>query len=56
MSGPRVYDGTKWVSQTEEAYQGVTPPPQEHGGDGKIFVAIPSFRGWYSWSLWFHSV
>lgn len=46
MSGPRVFDGTKWVPQTEDAYQGeVMPPPPEADGDGKIFVAIPSFRG-----------
>ena len=45
MSGPRVHDGTDWVSITEDPYADGSPPPPEGEGDGKIFVAIPSFRG-----------
>jgi Glycosyltransferase (GlcNAc) len=47
MSGPRVFDGTNWVQITVDANSdGAPPPPSEHG-DGKIFVAIPTFRGTY---------
>jgi Glycosyltransferase (GlcNAc) len=44
MSGPRVHDGTKWVQITEDQYADAKPPPPYTGGDGKIFVVIPSFR------------
>ena len=45
MSGPRIYDGAEWVANTEDPYAKGSPPPPEGGGDGKIFVAIPTFRG-----------
>lgn len=47
MSGPRVNDGTNWVQITEDPYGSAKPPPPTEDGDGKIFVAIPSFRGVY---------
>ena len=45
MSGPRVYDGTNWVPSTEDPYTNGKPPVPEADGYGKIFVAIPTFRG-----------
>jgi hypothetical protein len=47
MSGPRVFNSKEWVALTEDPYKDGSPPPQVEDGDGKIFVVIPTFRGWY---------
>ena len=44
MSGPRVYDGEKFIPVDASAVAGNPPAPVE-GGNGQIFVAIPSYRG-----------
>ena len=45
MSGPRVFDGTKWVDITVDDTSDAAPTPPSAPGDGKILVVIPSFRG-----------